>query len=159
MTGTQNRYTVAKRKHKALCGSENLSVKPDAEAVLLSPNHGTALHIAIPAQHKFLGRDYWILDIEHGASSGNIAHGAADDRAALVKDNFPGFELSMPVAASFVCDRFVLHHCTYCPRFISPSAPFPTALIHSSHRNSTDCADFRRSVSRYAASDVRAKNS
>jgi len=72
-------------------GSENLSIKPDAKAVHLSPNHDTGLRVAGPAQLKSLGHGYRIPHMECGASFGNIAHGAVDDRAALAKDNFPGF--------------------------------------------------------------------
>jgi hypothetical protein len=95
--------------------NESLSVKLDAEAVHFPPNHGTELHFAVPAQFNFLGYGYRIEHAEHGTSSGNIAHGAVDDRGALVKDNFPGFEHSPPFGTSFVCDRLVLPHCTYCP--------------------------------------------
>jgi hypothetical protein len=72
-------------------GSENLSIKRNAKTLHLSPNHSTALRVAAPAQLKFLGYGYRILHFERGASSGNIAHGAVDDRAALAKDNFSRF--------------------------------------------------------------------
>ena len=74
-------------------GERKLSIKPNAKPVHLSPNHGTALRVAAPAQLKFFGNGYRILHIERSASSGNIAHGAVDDRAALAKDNFPAFNI------------------------------------------------------------------
>ena len=114
-------------------GRKCLSIKPDAEAVHLSPNYSTALHVAIPAQFKFLGYGYRTLHIERGASSGNIAHGAVDDRAALVKDNFSSFENSTPVAGSLVCDRFVVPHCNYCP-LISPFSALPMIPIRQPYQ-------------------------
>jgi hypothetical protein len=121
-------------------GGENLSAKLDAEAGDLSPNHGTALHVAVPAQFKFLRYGNRILHIEHGASSGDIAHGAVDDRAALAEDNFPGFEYSTPVSDCLVCDGFVLPHCSYCLR------PYFSVYAASHDSNAAIISDISQSL-------------